>query len=247
MGRRAREFAVVPAALAASLVLAGPAVAGNQHGPVQHGNQGQGQGHAPKSPAYQHPQKQQWKPQKHQQWKHTGGTPPGHTPYANHGGQQQGHKYPTPGGGQGIPGCGPSNSTPPKCHSHMQPPMKPPHHHHQKPPMQPPPITPQPGGTGLQPTTPTQPQQPCCVVATQPQQHIGPPAQAQSIPANGTEVAHKPPLSVASKVPALEAANENAGGGLPFTGLSLFTLLALGAAALAGGLALGAVRTRMPS
>ena len=41
-------------------------------------------------------------------------SPPGHTPNANPGGQKQGEKYPTPNGGRGIPGCGPSDSQPKK-------------------------------------------------------------------------------------------------------------------------------------
>src|SRR3954454_20950331 len=37
---------------------------------------------------------------------------PGHTPNQNHGGTQQGQQHETPGGGRGIPGCGPSGSKP---------------------------------------------------------------------------------------------------------------------------------------
>jgi hypothetical protein len=50
---------------------------------------------------------------------------PGHTPNQNHGGTQQGQQHETPGGGRGIPGCGPSGSKPKKCHDEPQTPTAP--------------------------------------------------------------------------------------------------------------------------
>jgi hypothetical protein len=79
---------------------------------------------------------------------------PGHTPNANPGGTQQGQQYPTPHGGRGIPGCGPSDSQPKKCHDAQTP------------------TTPQTPSTPSTPSAPSAPGTTNAPAATTPQQGV---------------------------------------------------------------------------